>query len=784
MKRPFVAVIVALATLFAACTSESTSDPTTAAPSAPTTTIVDPGIALVDYRDLFGIEGLIPEGWVEFEYGAFARGELAADPTFLVLQAAPNATTSEVLDAAVFQLELAGRPESSGTVRSDVLEWTVYEFEAAPSFLGRQELRGELAVAETDYGSFIAGIVAPPDELDSLAAWVLDPVVRAFTPPPQLAAVEPNARYLDPSVPIDQRVDDLLDRMTLGEKIGQMTQVEKNSLFPGDITAFGIGSVLSGGGAAPTENTPAAWAKMVDEYQDEALATRLAVPLIYGVDAVHGHNNVRGATVFPHNVGLGAANDPDLMRRIGEITAAEVAATGIHWNFAPTVAVPQDIRWGRTYEGYGEDTELVVSLSAAYLEGLQGDGLSDPMTVLATPKHFVGDGGTTWGSATTAAQLIDQGVTEVDEATLRSVHLPPYIEAIERGAQSVMVSFSSWNDTRMHASRYLVTEVLKDELAFDGFIVSDWAAIDQISPDYYEAVVMAFNAGIDMNMVPYDLRRFVWTLWRAVDNGDVSIERIDDAVRRILRVKFELGLFESPYSDPGLLSIVGSDTHRAVAREAVAKSAVLLVNDDQVLPIGDDVGVIFVGGQAADDIGIQSGGWTIEWQGREGAITPGTTILEGIRATAGDDVEVYYDKFGNLDRVNVEGGASAPDVCIGVVGERPYAEFEGDSADLAIVNRDLAVFDNLNIYCDRIVVVLVSGRPLLISDRIGDWDALVAAWLPGSEGQGVADVLFGREPFVGRLPYTWPATIDQVPLGALDASGKEPLFPYGFGLEP
>jgi beta-glucosidase len=585
---------------------------------------------------------------------------------------------------------------------------------------------------------------------------------------------------------VDERVDDLLDRMTLAEKVGQMTQVENNSILPEHITFLGIGSLLSGGGGAPEENTPAAWAGMVDGFQDLAMDTRLGIPLIYGVDAVHGHNNVRGATIFPHNVGLGAANDPELMRRLGQVTAAEVAATGIHWNFAPTVAVPQDIRWGRTYEGYGEAADLVGPLAVAYLEGLQGTDLSDRATVLATAKHFVGDGGTTWGSATTGAQLIDQGVTEVDEAELRKTHLPPYVEAVERGAMSVMTSYSSWNDTRMHAHRYLITDVLKGELGFEGFVISDWAAVDQISEDYYESVVAAFNAGIDMNMVPYDYGRFIWTLLRAIDNGDVTIERIDDAVRRILRVKFELGLFENPYSDPGLLASVGSDEHRAVAREAVGKSAVLLKNDGDVLPIGDDLNVIFVGGQAADDIGIQSGGWTIEWQGMEGSITPGTTILEGIRTSALGDAEILYDKFGNLDRVDRTGGRTGgedPDLCIGVVGERPYAEGEGDSADLALPSRDLAVLDNLMERCDRLVVVLISGRPLLIADQIDGWDALVAAWLPGTEGQGVADVLFGIEPFQGKLPYTWPRSIDQVPLEALTEGGEEPLFPFGFGLE-
>jgi beta-glucosidase len=294
-------------------------------------------------------------------------------------------------------------------------------------------------------------------------------------------------------------------------------------------------------------------------------------------------------------------------------------------------------------------------------------------------------------------------------------------------------------------------------------------------------VVTSINAGIDMNMVPYNYRRFVSVLWQAVDNGDVPIERIDDAVRRILRVKFELGLFESPYSDSSLLTSVGSEEHRAVAREAVAKSAVLLKNDNGILPIGNDSGAIFVGGQAGHDIGIQSGGWTIEWQGRQGSITSGTTILEGIEASVPDGVNVYYDKFGNWDRVDAPG--VEPDLCIAVVGERPYAEFEGDSADLALASRDYPVLENISATCDDTIVVLISGRPLIITDQIDGWDAVVAAWLPGTEGQGVADVLFGTEPFTGRLPYTWPRSIEQVPLGALAESGEEPLFPFGYGLE-
>ncbi len=590
-------------------------------------------------------------------------------------------------------------------------------------------------------------------------------------------AVEASAVYLDPAAPVEDRVEDLLARMTLAEKIGQMTQVDQSRMRPGDVAAFAIGSVLSGGGGYPPTNNARNWAAMVDGFQREAMATRLGIPLLYGVDAIHGHNNVRGATIFPQEVGLGAAGDPDLVRRVATATAAEMAATGIHWNFAPVLAVPQDIRWGRSYEAYGEDTDLVATLGAAAIEGMQGADLGDPLTVAATPKHYVGDGGTTWGSATTSGGPIDQGDTRVDEETLRAVHLAPYLDALAAGAEVVMATFSSWNGTKVHADHFLLTDLLKGELGFDGFVVSDFRAIDQISPDYSQAVVTAINAGIDMNMVPYDYPRFIGTLTTAVGNGDVTQERIDDAVRRILRVKFELGLFEQPYSDPELLDQVGSDEHRALAREAVRRSLVLLENNGDVLPLGPDDTVVLVAGIPADDIGIQSGGWTIEWQGRRGTITPGTTILAGLEEVAPAGTTIIYAADGVPDP-GVE-----PDVCIGVVGERPYAEYQGDSADLALPQADLAAVDALAECCERLVVVIVAGRPVMITDRIDEWDTVVMAWLPGSEGGGVADMLFGREPFTGRLPYTWPRTLDQLPLGALAAGGEEPLFPFGFGFD-
>jgi beta-glucosidase len=565
-----------------------------------------------------------------------------------------------------------------------------------------------------------------------------------------------------------------------------MTLIEKNSIEPKDVAEHYIGAVLSGGGGYPLRNTAKGWADMVDEFQEYALQTRLGIPILYGVDAVHGHNNVEGAVIFPHNIGMGATRDADLLRRVGEVTAVEMAATGIHWNYAPCVTVPQDIRWGRTYEGYSEDTELVSLLGSAYLQGLQGDDLANPLTALATPKHFVGDGGTTWGSSTSGYQ-IDQGVSEVDEATLRAIHLPPYVEAIKSGAMSIMVSFSSWGGMKMHAQKYMISDVLKGELGFEGFVVSDWAGIDQISSNYYEAVVTSINAGVDMNMVPYNDDLFIRTLTSAVEKGDVPTERIDDAVRRILRVKFELGLFEHPFSDPALLEQVGSEAHRELAQETVSKSLVLLKNDHNALPIVKDTSLIFVAGEAADNIGIQCGGWTIEWQGQAGKITEGTTILEAIKETVSPDAQVEYNRFAKFDHVeDANGNPATAKVGIVVVGESPYAEGLGDNNDLSLSEPEIATIDRLRERCDKLVIILLSGRPIIITEQLALADAFVAAWLPGTEGQGVADVLFGDVPFTGKLSYTWPRTMDQIPFDFdnLPEQGcAAPLFPIGYGLD-
>ena len=602
-----------------------------------------------------------------------------------------------------------------------------------------------------------------------------------------------NADYYDASLPIEQRVDDLLSRMTLTEKIGQMTQVEKNSIEVSDIPRLGIGSILSGGGGNPTNNNPAEWRKMVTMFLEAAQRSRLGIPLIYGSDAVHGHNNVRGATIFPHNIGLGASRDADLVRRIAQATAREMEATQVRWNFAPAVSHPRDIRWGRTYEGYGQDVKLITKLGRAYVEGLV------EMGALPSVKHFVADGGTSWGTSTRipsdhhdliandptlanakvgewmlhylrmGAWKLDQGVSDIDEATLRHEHLPPYIAAIEAGAMNIMVSYSSWNGLRMHAQRYLLTDVLKNELGFDGFLVTDWEAIDQIDVDFYTSVVQAINAGIDMNMVPFKYHRFFVTLRHAVENDDVLMERIDDAVRRILRVKMKLGLFEQPYCDVPL-EVVGCAEHRALAREAVHKSAVLLKNDDNLLPLNKDLEHLLVAGVAAHDIGYQCGGWTVEWMGGAGILTPGTTILEGIKALT--SAEIVYDPAGEFEQ-------SAP-VGLVVIAEEPYAEGMGDREDLHISAEQIALIKRVRSKVEKLIVVLMSGRPMIITEQLPQIDAFVAAFLPGTEGDGISDLIFGVAPFTGRLSYVWPRTMAQVPLNQLN--GQCPLFEYGHGL--
>ncbi len=602
-----------------------------------------------------------------------------------------------------------------------------------------------------------------------------------------------SAPYKDPSQPVDVRVEDLLSRMTLEEKIGQMTQVENNSISPyylfppSEIAKYFIGSVLSGGNSSGFYSL-ADWTGLAKSYEVEAVKTRLGIPLIFGVDSVHGFGHVNGATIFPQNIGLGATRDPELVREIGQVTAEEMRAAGLPWNFAPCVAVPQDIRWGRTYEGFSEDTALVTELSSAYIQGFQtvpkGYGSSDGQSLyaLATPKHYIGDGGTAWGSINKYMYhqyMLDTGDTQVDEATLRRLFLPPYQAAVNSGAMSVMASFSSWNGVKMHAQRYLLTDVLKGELGFDGFIVSDWGGINQVDPDYYKAVVTSINAGIDMNMVPYYYQMFIGTMKQAVMNGDITQERIDDAVRRILRAKFMLGLFENPYGDSGLAVTVGSDEHRALARQAVRKSLVLLKNNNNALPIDKNVSTILVAG--INSTGVQAGGWTLDWQGEQRNTLVGTTILEGIQELVSPNTQVLYNNLGQFTSFS----GKAP-VGIAIVGEVPYAEGLGDRADLTLYKVDLTVINALRPKVDKLIVVILSGRPLVITDQYQTADSWVAAWLPGSEGAGVADVLFGDYPFVGKLPYTWPRSNDQLPLNINNSANltgcAAPLFPFGYGL--
>ncbi|GAA3694313.1 glycoside hydrolase family 3 N-terminal domain-containing protein [Nonomuraea antimicrobica] len=574
--------------------------------------------------------------------------------------------------------------------------------------------------------------------------------------------------YQDSGLPVAERVADLMSRMSLDEKLGQMTQGERGSVGFSDVTAYRLGSVLSGGGSAPSPNTATSWADMYDKYQNAALATPLKIPLIYGVDAVHGHNNVAGATIFPHNIGLGATYDPAMVERIGRAVAEEMSGTGIDWNFAPCLCVARDDRWGRTYESFGETPDLPAAMTSI-ITGMQGTALSGPASVLATAKHYVGDGGTGGG--------VDQGDTRLDEADLRTLHLPPFQAAVQRGVGSVMVSFSSWNGAKLHGHRYLITTVLKGELRFDGFVVSDWNGIDQIDGVKGASALdvrTAVNAGIDMVMAPTEWRRFIDLLRAEVQEGRVSMARVDDAVRRVLTKKFELGLFERPLADRWYTARVGSPEHRALAREAVAKSQVVLKNDGGLLPLATSGGKIFVAGKSADDIGNQSGGWTISWQGSSGDITPGTTILEGIKETVGSGATVTYSRDGT-------GIDPSYRVAVAVVGETPYAEVRGDRpAGLGLDAADLKTLATLRASGVPVVVVLVSGRPLDIAAELPGWNALVAAWLPGSEGRGVADVLFGAVRPTGRLPMTWMSSASQQPINAGD--GKTPLFAQGFGL--
>jgi len=589
-----------------------------------------------------------------------------------------------------------------------------------------------------------------------------------------LTLLASSAAKLPADPAIDQRVDALLAQMTLDEKIGQMVQVDMNALKnKSDIQTYFLGSMLSGGNSDPADNLPATWLKVVNDYQSWALKTRLKIPLLYGIDAVHGHNNIDGAVIFPHNIALGATHNPDLVAKASHITALEVAGTGIRWGFAPCIAVAQDERWGRTYESYGDSPELVAELGAAAVQGMQGDKLSDSTSVLACAKHFLGDGGTLGG--------VDQGNDVCDEATIRKMYLPPYAAAIKAGVGSIMVSYSSWNGKKMSGNKYLLTDVLKGELGFQGFLISDWAAIDQMSPDFKADVQNSINAGMDMVMIPYgpgerdNYVEFIQDLKDLVAAKLVTQDRIDDAVRRILRIKFAMGSFENPYTDPALTAAIGSPEHRAVARECVRQSLVELKNDNHVLPLAKNLKHLVVVGAAADDLGIQCGGWTISWQGGPGPVTHGgTTILTAIRDTVSPGTTVTF----SADASDLSGA----DAVVVVVGEMPYAEMKGDRRDLRLASTDAALVAKAKLANVPLVTVLLSGRPLILGDTLTVSDALLAAWLPGTEGQGVADVLFGDYAPTGKLPRLWPRDNNGLSPSALADTGGTPLFPAGFGL--
>ena len=551
--------------------------------------------------------------------------------------------------------------------------------------------------------------------------------------------------------------EELLASMTLAEKVGQMTQAERGDLYEGDITEYALGSVLSGGGSTPAQNTPEGWVNMINSFTEESLKTRLGIPVIYGLDAVHGHNNALNATILPHNVGLGAiaAGDPDRGAQAaytaGRITAEEMRATGVRWTFAPVLGVAEDVRWGRTYESFSENVGIVTLMGANVINGLQDNGAAVCM------KHFLGEGQTIDGR--------NQGNALLDRAGIERI-LPPYWAAIEAGAISLMPSFSGVNGVKMHESKDLLTGLLKEEMGFEGFIVSDWAALTQLSGGNYKAqIANAINAGVDMVMATNGRDswvNFIKYLQELVNEGKVPMARIDDAVLRILRFKQRIGLFDAPLTKKA--GAIGTDANRAATRALVADSLVLLQNKNNVIAQLPSYKRILVAGQGANDIGMQCGGWTITWQGKHGPITKGTTILEGIQNAVKDKAAITYAEYGK--------SKGTFDAVIAVIGEGPYAETQGDRFD-SINSRvmDMNMLKEVYDYGCPVIVIMLSGRPMTIGDEYKHWDAFIAAWLPGSEGGGIADVLFGSKDFTGRTPYTWRKTIN-----------GEILFPFGYGL--
>jgi beta-glucosidase len=557
-----------------------------------------------------------------------------------------------------------------------------------------------------------------------------------------------------------------------------MTQVANTYIKSNaDISTYGIGSVLSGGGGGPNGagGTSSQWKAMVDNYQSFALQSRLGIPLLYGIDAVHGNNNIDGAVIFPHNIGMGATRDAALVQQEEDVTRQEVLGAGIRWAFAPCLCVARDDRWGRTYESFGEDPSIGNPLGSAAVTGFQGTSLSST-SVLATAKHFVGDGATKYGTGS-SGYLIDQGDAQISETELNAIHLPPFQNAITAGVGSVMISYSSWNGVKDHGNSYLINTVLKGRLGFKGFVVSDWAGVKQLSDSTYAAqVAHAVNAGIDMIMVPDDYVGTINAIVNGVNTGLIPQSRVDDAVTRILNAKFALGLFSQPYTDSTYTSQVGSAAHRAVARQAVRESLVLLKNDG-VLPLSKTGAYkIVVGGKSVDNLGYQMGGWSISWQGAGGTTTTGgTTFWQALQqATAGTSI--------TLQNVGTRtNGSYSGDIGIWVGGETPYAEGKGDSSTLAFGTDNSSALTNLCSHVTKCIAVLYSGRPVIIKDQVPKANAFIAAWLPGTEGAGITDDLFGGG-FSGKLAQSWPGAVTDEPISSGD--GKTPLYPLGFGLSP
>ena len=572
---------------------------------------------------------------------------------------------------------------------------------------------------------------------------------------------------------VDKKVSELIELMSLDEKVGQMTQIDQRFLDTiTDLSTYSIGSLLSGGGSHPNVNEPQAWLDMYNNYQSETLKSRLQIPLIYGIDAVHGHNNVYGATIFPQNIGLGATNNPELIFKISEATSIEVAATGIDWTFSPCLSSPEDYRWGRTYEGFSSDPSLVEILGEASVKGYQSAQTNSGKKVVACAKHFIGDGNTEFGTGMNG--LVDRGNTILTVDELKEKLLPKYQAAIDADVQTIMASYNSWNGVKCHGSKELLTDILKVEMGFDGFVISDWQGIDEIPGDYKSDIITSINAGIDMVMVsgqgqPY--KKFMRLLKESVEEGSIPLARIDDAVKRILKVKLRNGLFDNPIVENDALEVIGSDAHRDIARQAVRESVVVLKNDD-IIPISKDSKSIVVAGRGADNLGMQCGGWTINWQGGQGDITVGTTILDGIKKSVSSETNVIYSIDGQ-DLNDVDG-----DLAVVVIGEDPYTEFFGDKDNLDLLDDDIETINTLKDKGYKVMVLLISGRPMNIADHINNWDGFAAVWLPGTEGDGISDILFGDFQSSGKLSYPWPIKAEY---GA-NADDKELLFKFGFGL--